>query len=309
MEYRAGDTSTVYRYVTDAFGKITGLIDSDGNYSARYVYDGYGNCETRMAWTDMPDSTTAALNPFRYNGYYYDAETGLYYCNSRYYDAENGRFINPDEVIAGVGGNLKGYNQFAYCFNDPINLSDANGNWPEFLKNAAKWVVTNVAMPIVKNVQEALSNVDVTCSKGVNISGTPSGFSFDFQAGISIDTKGNVAIQASLGTNVTGGSPGVSITTYQSVTNAPSIDKLEGTGCQIGGSVGLPVVPLAVGGDLNMIPDRALNKTYLGITTNAGFGTPGAEAHAGLSETDTWNTTKFNMFDWAEQMCIKILEW
>ena len=58
------------------------------------------------------------------------------------------------------------------------------------MKNAAKWVVTNVAMPIVKNVQEALSNVDATCSKGVNISGTPSGFSFDLQAGISIDTKG-----------------------------------------------------------------------------------------------------------------------
>jgi len=66
MEYRAGDTSTVYRYVTDAFEKITGLIDPDGNFAARYVYDGYGNCETRMAWTDMPDSTVAALNPFRY---------------------------------------------------------------------------------------------------------------------------------------------------------------------------------------------------------------------------------------------------
>ena len=31
------------------------------------------------------------LNPFRYRGYYYDIETGLYYLQSRYYDPEIGR--------------------------------------------------------------------------------------------------------------------------------------------------------------------------------------------------------------------------
>ncbi len=126
MEYRAGDTSTLYRYVTDAFGKITGLLDPDGNYAARYVYDGYGNCETRMAWTDMPDSTVASLNPFRYNGYYYDSETGLYYCNSRYYDAENCRFINVDGYVSTGTGNM-GYNMYAYCGNDPVNREDLSG--------------------------------------------------------------------------------------------------------------------------------------------------------------------------------------
>ena len=28
------------------------------------------------------------LNPFRYRGYYYDIETGLYFLKSRYYDPE-----------------------------------------------------------------------------------------------------------------------------------------------------------------------------------------------------------------------------
>ena len=28
------------------------------------------------------------INPIRYRGYYFDKETGLYYCNSRYYSPE-----------------------------------------------------------------------------------------------------------------------------------------------------------------------------------------------------------------------------
>ena len=43
-------------------------------------------------------TTLGVLNPLRYRGYVYDAETGLYYLNSRYYDAEVGRFISPDSA-------------------------------------------------------------------------------------------------------------------------------------------------------------------------------------------------------------------
>ena len=36
------------------------------------------------------------INPFRYRGYYYDTEIGLYYLQSRYYDAHIGRFIKSE---------------------------------------------------------------------------------------------------------------------------------------------------------------------------------------------------------------------
>jgi RHS repeat-associated protein len=39
------------------------------------------------------------INPFRYRGYYYDKEIGMYYLQSRYYDPEVGRFVNGDEVV------------------------------------------------------------------------------------------------------------------------------------------------------------------------------------------------------------------
>ena len=160
-------------------------------------------------------------------------------------------------------------------------------------------------------VQKILSKVNATYSTGINISGSPSAFSFNIQGGISIDTKGNVAIQGGSSGGVTGGSPGVSITSYRAITNAPNIKKLEGSGYQVGGSVGVPAygVAIAIGGDFNIIPDTTLNTTYYGITTNVGFGTPGGEVHVEWGETVTWGKTQFNIFDVAEGIYIKIMEW
>ena len=70
------------------------------------------------------DSGTAADPFLHYNRYYYDTETGFYYLENRYYDPEIGRFISADGAISGVGGELLGYNMFAYCFNNPVNLND-----------------------------------------------------------------------------------------------------------------------------------------------------------------------------------------
>ena len=251
----------------------------------------------------------ASVNPFRYRGYYYDTETGFYYLQSRYYDPAIGRFINADNLISGVNGNLQGYNLYAYCFNNPINIEDENGNWPQWIKNSFKWVAKNIVKPIVKSVQENLSKVDATYSTGVNISGTPSIFNFNIQAGVSIDTQGNVALQYSTGGGFTTGSPSLSVTGYKSVTNAPSIYELEGMGYQIGGSIGVPIygVSLALGADLNVLEVK--DKTCIGMTTNAGFGTPGAEFHVEWGKTGTVPGTQFNIFDVAEDIYIKIMEW
>ena len=48
-------------------------------------------------------STVGAKNPFRYRSYYYDAETGFYYLQSRYDDPEVGRLINADGYEASPG--------------------------------------------------------------------------------------------------------------------------------------------------------------------------------------------------------------
>ena len=50
-----------------------------------------------MGVTGSIPSTLGAANPFRYRGYY-DAETGLYYLNSRYYNPNWGRLLCVDSI-------------------------------------------------------------------------------------------------------------------------------------------------------------------------------------------------------------------
>ncbi len=75
----------------------------------------------------MKDSL-GVKNPYRYRGYRYDTETGLYYLQSRYYNPEWGRFINGDSVL-GATGQLLTHNMFTYSLNNPVNMYDSDGRF------------------------------------------------------------------------------------------------------------------------------------------------------------------------------------
>ena len=101
-------------YIYNLQGDVIGLMNArNGRIVARYTYDAWGNCTVQNAdgWI------TGDANPFRYRGYYYDTETGLYYLNSRYYDPEVGRFINADKYIVTDPQSVLCANTFAYCEN------------------------------------------------------------------------------------------------------------------------------------------------------------------------------------------------
>ena len=114
---------TYYYYVRNGQNDVIRLIHGDNNTVVEYAYDSWG---TPLSTTVSLASTLGAQNPFRYRGYVYDAETGLYYVTSRYYDPEIGRWINADipETLTADFENFAQYNLFAYCFNDPVNMSD-----------------------------------------------------------------------------------------------------------------------------------------------------------------------------------------
>ena len=79
-----------------------------------------------MSITGSMSETLGKKNPFRYRGYYYDTETGMYYLKNRYYDTEIRRFINSDTVVGKIPENS---NVFAYCGSNPINRADYNGHF------------------------------------------------------------------------------------------------------------------------------------------------------------------------------------
>ena len=105
-----------YAYVKSLQGDIVAILDENGNTVVSYGYDAWG----ALLWcTGELAETLGKVQPFRYRGYVFDEETGLYYLRSRYYNPQWGRFANADSIITS--------NLFAYCHNEPVQFADFNG--------------------------------------------------------------------------------------------------------------------------------------------------------------------------------------
>ena len=165
---------STYYYVFNGQGDVIGITDGYGNMLARYTYDAWGKplTITDGAGADVSGNAShiANVNPFRYRGYYYDKESGLYYVGSRYYDPQTGRFINADGYVS-TGQGLTGNNMFAYCGNDPINRSDPSGlfwkeigNWFKEVGNAIAGFAKKVANVASKSVS---ASVEVGAGLGI----------------------------------------------------------------------------------------------------------------------------------------------
>ena len=121
----------IYFYRKDIFGNITEIIDNKGKVVVRYRYDGWGKQKVMNPDGSENESSTflGNINPFRYRGYYYDIETGLYYLKTRYYDPEIGRFITIDDISYLAPDTINGLNLYAYCGNNPVMNVDPNGTF------------------------------------------------------------------------------------------------------------------------------------------------------------------------------------
>ena len=137
MQYPNSTRWTNYYFEKNVQGDVIGVYqkEGDGNsathiLAARYSYDPYGTptSMTNGAGTavSQTSNTIAAINPFRYRGYRYDGDTGLYYLQSRYYDPVSCRFVNADGY-ASTGQGQIGHNMYAYCNNNAIRYDDQTG--------------------------------------------------------------------------------------------------------------------------------------------------------------------------------------
>lgn len=122
---------TLYFVQKNFLGDIVALVDQNGNVVAKYVYDAWGNGKVCSAsgTENTSSSFIGNINPFRYRGYYYDVETGLYYLQTRYYEPRAGRFLNADSVDYIAPDLIGGLNLYAYCNNNPVMYSDPEGTF------------------------------------------------------------------------------------------------------------------------------------------------------------------------------------
>ena len=130
MLLKNGTAETYYYYTFNVQGDIVGIIDSTGTQVVSYEYGIWGD---NTVITGTLADTIGNKNPLRYRSYYFDAETGFYYLQSRYYDPEVYRFINADSAV-GINSDINAYNLFVYCGNNPVNRYDTSGmSWKELI--------------------------------------------------------------------------------------------------------------------------------------------------------------------------------
>jgi len=139
-----------YYFVKNLQGDVIAITNNKGKVVASYTYDAWGVCKI------VSDSTgiIARINPFRYRGYCFDQEIGLYYLQSRYYDAGVGRFLNSDNVdYLGLAGTAASYNLFTYCENDCVDFVDYFGHAPSVS------TLTRMHNAVVQSAQSFLLSV------------------------------------------------------------------------------------------------------------------------------------------------------
>ncbi len=66
------------------------------------------------------------------------------------------------------GADVRGYNMFTYCMNNPVNMSDESGHWPQWIKNVVKTVakIVTVAQAIV-NIPTTVTKIAITSTIAV----------------------------------------------------------------------------------------------------------------------------------------------
>lgn len=161
----------IYYYKTNIQGDITAIHRTNGATVVTYTYDAWGNVHALASLSDA----IGTYNPLLYRSYVYDFETGYYYLQSRYYNPDIGRWINADGQISGVGGDISGYNLFAYCFNNPVNMNDQTGHWPQWIKNTVSTIknAVTVVTDAVKSVVSSVLNMVKASSNSLPKKGNP----------------------------------------------------------------------------------------------------------------------------------------
>ena len=153
FSYKSSSSATpvFYYYVTNLQGDVVKILTASGSVVANYSYNAWGKLLSSSG-------TMASVNPIRYRGYYFDAETGFYYVSSRYFDPQICRWINADDTSnLGTNSDFASVNLFAYCGNNPVSKADNGGEFGHIVVGALVGVATQYISDVATNLIEGKS--------------------------------------------------------------------------------------------------------------------------------------------------------
>jgi len=107
-------------YQCDHLGTPQELTDHEGRVAWSASYKAWG--EARQAISEA-GRRAGFRNSIRFQGQYWDEETGLHYNRYRYYDPVSGRFVSKDPIGILGGINLHAYDPNSIMWIDPRGLS------------------------------------------------------------------------------------------------------------------------------------------------------------------------------------------
>ncbi|AGU52777.1 RHS family protein [Variovorax paradoxus B4] len=107
-------------YQCDHLGTPQELTDHEGSIAWSASYRAWGEAKEAISEAGRK---AGFRNPIRFQGQYFDEETGLHYNRHRYYDPGSGRFVSRDPIKLAGGVNLHAYAPNPIEWIDPLGLS------------------------------------------------------------------------------------------------------------------------------------------------------------------------------------------
>ncbi|WP_231565569.1 RHS repeat domain-containing protein [Psychroserpens sp. Hel_I_66] len=141
-----------YWYHSDHLGSSSYITNQNGVVAQHMEYLPYGE--------SLVEEHQNSYNvPYKFNAKELDNETGNYYYEARYYNPKWSTWLSVDPLRE------KGsqYSPYCYTFNNPINLTDPTGEWPDpptwkKFKNIYTYLSKNSTIFVFQEIPQHFSN-------------------------------------------------------------------------------------------------------------------------------------------------------